>query len=229
MVLDSYPQGFVIERRQSQLVSLIEGMGVSHKPTLHALGKVPRHMFIPTALQNRAYENVSLPIGYSQTISQPYIVAKMTQLLLENYVNCSELDILELGTGSGYQASILASCVKQVYTIERIEGLLQKARNLLYDLKLKNISYLHSDGHLGWPKPISGEEPIFDGIIATAAVEEIPSILFQQLRIGGRLVMPQVNADGSQSLIVIERTETSFMRKSIETVNFVPFLKGVER
>lgn len=227
--MDKYGSGLTSKRRRLQMSRSLFEMGISHEPTLRALSEVPRHLFIPSALQNRAYDNVSLPIGYNQTISQPYIVAKMTQLLLEPFDDIASLSVLELGTGSGYQTAVLATCVKHVYSIERVEGLLQTARNLLYDLKLKNVNYCLADGHLGWQELIDNQPPRFDAIIAAAAMEEIPAAFFQQLKVGGRMVLPQKTENGTQTLKIIERNESNFMQKSIENVNFVPFLKGIQR
>jgi protein-L-isoaspartate(D-aspartate) O-methyltransferase len=178
----------------------------------------PRHIFMDEALSSRAYEDTALPIGYNQTISQPYIVAKMTELLLGSSGHLNK--VLEIGTGCGYQTSILAQLVDQVYSIERILPLQRKAKSYLWDLKLKNISYLYGDGNLGWP-----DYAPFDGILASAAPVEIPPLLLQQLAVGGVMVIP-IGESGQQTLQRVTRTSSGYDIEELEAVTFVPFLSG---
>ena len=177
----------------------------------------PRHMFVDEALAQRAYEDSALPIGYSQTLSQPWIVARMTELLL---AQGPLHKVLEVGTGSGYQTAVLAQLTGQVYSVERIKPLQDKARRRLRGLRLKNVHLRHADGCLGW----DSEAP-FDGIIATAAPEEIPGSLLSQLEIGGRLVVP-VGVE-TQYLQVVTRTASGFETLSHDEVRFVPLRAGL--
>ena len=172
------------------------------------------------ALASRAYEDTSLPIGFNQTISQPYIVAKMTELLVGVAGHLGK--VLEIGTGCGYQTAILAQLVDHVYSVERILPLQKKAKSNLWDLKLKNISYLYSDGGLGWP-----DYAPFDGILASAAPAEIPPVLLQQLAIGGVMIIP-IGKSGNQSLQRVTRNESGYQVEQLEAVTFVPFLSGKE-
>ncbi|MEQ1603200.1 MAG: protein-L-isoaspartate(D-aspartate) O-methyltransferase, partial [Methylophilaceae bacterium] len=168
------------------------------------------------ALSSRAYEDTALPIGFGQTISQPYIVARMTEVLRKQNV----LDkVLEIGTGCGYQTAILSKVAKEVYSVERIKPLLFKARIHLRELKLRNIHLKHADGNMGLP-----ELAPFDGILVTAAATHIPPELLQQLAVGGRMVIP-VGVD-EQILILVERTESGFLQTKLEAVKFVPLLGG---
>jgi len=172
---------------------------------------------VDEALASRAYENTALPIGYGQTISQPYIVARMTEILLRD----GPLQrVLEIGTGSGYQAAVLARLVTEVYTVERVDALQRKARRRFRELGLRNIRLKHCDGKLGWP----GYAP-FDGILATAAPVEIPPALLAQLALGGRLVCP-VGRRGEQRLVLVTRTAQGFVEEVLEPVSFVPLMTG---
>ena len=184
---------------------------------LEVVRAMPRHIFVDEALASRAYEDTALPIGHGQTISQPYIVARMTEVLLEAGPLARAL---EIGTGCGYQTAILARLVKEVYTVERIMALLQGARQRLRELHIQNVRFKHSDGSWGWPE--HGE---YDGILATAAPMEVPDALLQQLAVGGRLVIP-VGPRGDQELLRITRTETGHDREVMEKVSFVPMLGG---
>jgi protein-L-isoaspartate(D-aspartate) O-methyltransferase len=180
----------------------------------------PRHIFIDEALAHRAYENNSLPIGFNQTISQPYIVAKMTEQLL----NGGDLKrVLEVGTGSGYQSAILAPFVDQIYSVERIRPLQEKARERFQQLRLRNIQLRHADGGMGWP-----EKGPFDGIICAAAPEEIPVELMEQLAIGGRLVIP-VGGRCQELRLVVRQGEDDYQHQTLEGVKFVPMLSGAIR
>jgi protein-L-isoaspartate(D-aspartate) O-methyltransferase len=207
------------QRTRERLIQRLREQGIASNAVLDVIRNTPRHMFVDEALAQRAYEDSSLPIGYSQTLSQPYIVARMTELLLAAGPLAK---VLEVGTGSGYQTAVLAQLVEQVYSVERIKPLQNKARARLRDLRLKNISLRHADGGMGW----ESEAP-FDGIIATAAPEEIPPELPEQLAMGGRLVIP-VGLD-SQYLQVVTRTEAGFETITCDAVRFVPLRSGLVR
>lgn len=210
-------RGMTSCRTRDRMVERLLKQGITDKKVLSVMGGIPRHIFVDEALESRSYEDMALPIGHHQTISQPYIVAKMTELLLENG---SLSKVLEIGTGCGYQTAVLASLVTKVYTVERIAPLLKKAKNNLWDVKLKNISYQHSDGGWGWD-----EKAPFDGIIVTAAPVEIPDILLQQMAIGGVMLIP-VGSKNHQKLYKVTRTEKGYDNEVLETVSFVPFLSG---
>jgi len=199
------------------MVERLKNQGISNERVLEVMGAIPRHIFVDEALASRSYEDTALPIGHNQTISQPYIVAQMTELLLENGPLSK---VLEIGTGCGYQTAILASLVEKVYSVERIGPLLKKAKNHLWDLKLKNIAYQHSDGGWGWP-----EQAPFDGILVAAAPAEIPETLLQQMAIGGVMLIP-VGGKNLQQLYKVTRTENGYENEILEAVSFVPFLSG---
>ena len=203
---------------RDRLVQRLRDDGIRDERVLKAMATIPRHVFVDEALSSRAYEDSALPIGQSQTISQPWVVAQMTQVLMDGG---SPEKVLEIGTGSGYQAAILAGLVPQVFTVERIEKLLKLARRRFHRLRLKNIYTRHADGHLGWPS-----QAPFDGIVVTAAGAEIPPELPQQLKVGGVLVIP-VERRGAQRLLSIRRTETGFEEKDLGGVIFVPLLSGL--
>ena len=209
--------GMTSLRTRERLIKRLEEQGLTNESVLDVIRQTPRHIFVDEALASRAYEDTALPIGHGQTISQPYIVARMTEALVET----GPLDkALEVGTGSGYQAAILSHFAKTVYTVERIEPLLMQARRRFMELRRRNIRTHHSDGNWGWPE----HEP-YDGIIVTAAPVDIPKSLLQQLKLGGRLVMP-VGQSGQQELILITRTETGFEKETLNHVSFVPMLGG---
>jgi len=203
---------------RDRLIQRLRSNGIRSEKVLQALVQVPRHEFIDEALSSRAYEDTALPIGQSQTISQPWIVARMTEALLENGMPAK---VLEIGTGSGYQAAVLAHLVKEVYTVERIKELLKLARRRFHSLRLHNIHTRYSDGHLGWPT-----QAPFDGIIVTAAAWEIPAELVEQLHQGGILVMP-LERNGQQRLLSIQRTEKGIEETDLGGVVFVPMLSGL--
>lgn len=205
-------------RTRMRLVQRLRDKGIKNEQVLSAIAETPRHIFLDEALAQRAYEDDALPIGFSQTISQPYIVARMTELVLE----ASPRRVLELGTGSGYQAAILAQLVDEVYTAERIYPLLEKAVSRFKGLKLRNIYARHADGGIGWP-----ENAPFDVILVTAAPKEVPLKLLSQLKEGGQMVLPI--GDVSQNLTVITRRGDQYKQREIEPVLFVPFLPGVMR
>lgn len=211
--------GMTSRRTRERMVNRLVEQGISSNKILDVMQTTPRHIFVDEALSSRAYEDTALPIGYNQTISQPYIVAKMTELLLE-YGRLAK--VLEIGTGCGYQTAVLAQLVEHVYTVERILPLQKKAKNHLWDLKLKNISYLHSDGGWGWT-----EFAPYDGILVTAAPSEIPEMLLDQMAVGGVMVIP-IGKGGRQELKRVIRTAESFEIEELEPVSFVPFLSGRE-
>jgi protein-L-isoaspartate(D-aspartate) O-methyltransferase len=218
--LKTIPQGIGMtsQRTRDRLVERLRGNGILNEKVLNAMATIPRHEFVDEALSSRAYEDTALPIGLSQTISQPWVVAKMTEAILDGG---SPEKILEVGTGSGYQAAIMACLVPQVFTVERIEELLKRARRRFHKLGLHNIYTRHADGHLGWPS-----QAPFDGIIVTAAATGIPAELIQQLRIGGVLVVP-VEKAGVQRLLAIRRTEEGYDEEDLGGVIFVPMLSGL--
>ncbi|WP_455376503.1 protein-L-isoaspartate(D-aspartate) O-methyltransferase [Kaarinaea lacus] len=209
--------GMTSQRTRERLVKRLEEQGISNQSVLDVIRQTPRHIFVDEALASRAYEDTALPIGHGQTISQPFVVARMTQVLVET----GPLEkVLEVGTGSGYQAAVMSHFAETMYTVERIEPLLMQARRRFIELHRRNIRTHHSDGNWGWPD----HEP-YDGIIVTAAPVEIPKSLLQQLKLGGRLVMP-VGQSGQQELVLISRTETGFEKEILNHVSFVPMLGG---
>ncbi len=210
--------GMTSQRARDRLVEQIRGMGVRSELVLDVIRSTPRHIFVDEALASRAYDNTALPIGHNQTISQPYIVARMTEALIADGIPET---VLEIGTGCGYQTLVLSRLVKQVYTIERIEALLFKARERFYELGTRNISAMHGDGNLGWP----ARGP-FEGIIVAAAPTGIPQKLLEQLAPNGRLIIP-VGKSGGQELLMISRSEDGFVEKHLDSVSFVPMLEGV--
>jgi protein-L-isoaspartate(D-aspartate) O-methyltransferase len=203
---------------RDRLVRRLRDNGIADERVLQAIAAVPRHEFVDEALSSRAYEDTALPIGLSQTISQPWIVARMTEAVLDGKTPGK---ILEIGTGSGYQAAVLAHLVPQVFTVERIGELLKLARRRFHHLRLNNIYMRHADGHLGWPS-----QAPFDGIVVTAAAMEVPPDLPQQLKIGGIMVLP-LEHDGVQRLLSIRRTSSGFEEKDLGGVIFVPLLSGL--
>jgi protein-L-isoaspartate(D-aspartate) O-methyltransferase len=207
--------GMTSLRTRERMIKRLSEQGIHNKKILEIMRDTPRHIFMDEALASRAYEDTALPIGYNQTISQPYIVAKMTELLLGSTGHLAK--VLEIGTGCGYQTAILAQLVDHVYSIERILPLQRKAKGYLWDLKLTNISYLYNDGNLGWP-----DYAPFDGILASAAPAEIPLILLQQLAIGGVMVIP-IGTSGQQTLQRVTRKTSGYDIEELEAVTFVPF------
>ena len=206
-------------RTRDRLITRLVEMGIKSESVLSVIRNTPRHIFIDEALSSRAYENTALPIGYNQTISQPYIVAKMTEALIGN--NGTPKNVLEIGTGCGYQTAILAQLVTRLYSIERIDALLKKARENLNTLKIRNVRIKHADGNLGWP-----EHAPYDGIMVAAAPIGVPETLLKQLAVDGRLVIP-VGQAGDQKLLLITRTETGYEEQQLDMVSFVPMLEGV--
>jgi protein-L-isoaspartate(D-aspartate) O-methyltransferase len=200
------------------MINRLLEQGITDHKILDVMRDTPRHIFVDDALASRAYEDTALPIGHNQTISQPYIVAKMTELLLQAKPNMRK--VLEIGTGCGYQTAILAHLADQVYSVERISALQKKARQHLYDLRLKNVSFQHSDGTCGWP-----QKAPYDGILVSAAPTEIPEALMEQLAKGGVMLIP-VGRAGNQELQRITRTDSGYQVDVLEPVSFVPFLSG---
>jgi protein-L-isoaspartate(D-aspartate) O-methyltransferase len=203
---------------RDRLVATLRNEGIRDERVLKAITQIPRHEFVDEALSSRAYENTALPIGQSQTISQPLIVAMMTEALLDGG---NPQKVLEVGTGSGYQAAILSQLVPKVFSVERIDELLRLSRRRFHQLRLNNIYVRHADGHLGWP----GQAP-FDGIIVTAAAMTIPTELLEQLAVGAVLVIP-IEKNGRQRLISVRRTEEGYDESDLGAVVFVPMLSGL--
>lgn len=210
------------QRTRDRLVDRLREKGITDERVLEVMRTTPRHLFIDEALSHRAYEDSSLPISQGQTISQPYIVARMTELLLEQ--NVPDF-VLEVGTGSGYQSAVLSRLVPKVYTVERINALLDRAREVHREIGLRNIYSKHSDGSWGWP-----EHAPYPAIMVTAAPEKIPESLLEQLAIGGRMVIPVGTVAGDQQLKLITRiSETDFDEQTLTAVRFVPLLDGSVR
>ncbi|PCM46243.1 protein-L-isoaspartate O-methyltransferase [Marinobacter sp. ANT_B65] len=210
--------GMTSHRTRMRLVKRLQEYGIESDRVLDVMGQVPRHIFLDEALSHRAYEDTSLPIGYGQTLSQPYIVARMTELLLRH----EPARVLELGTGSGYQTAVLSQLFGQIYSVERIKPLQDRARERLRQLNIRNVMLKHADGGMGWP-----ERGPFDGIIVTAAPKEVPAELLDQLADGGVLVAPV--GEEHQVLVEIIRNGDRFERSELEPVRFVPLLGGVVR
>ena len=208
----------IFKEAHSKLIDHLEKKGVSNKSILDVLSTIPRHIFVESALQKRAYDDDALPIGYNQTISSPSIVAKMTQLIFEQD---KMTNVLEIGTGCGYQTSILAKLFMRVTTIERIKALHDSSKKLLNSLACKNITHVHGDGFEGYKKNAP-----YDAIIMTASPNDIPSELIKQLKPSGRMVLP-LNIDGSQKLFRIKNTKNGLLKKEVDDVLFVPMLEGV--
>ena len=208
--------GMTCQRTRDRLVQRLRSEGIKTNTVLEAIGSVPRHLFVDEALASRAYEDTALPIGYGQTISQPYIVARMTELLMD----VKPGTVLEVGTGSGYQSAILSRLVDKVYTTERIESLASQARQRFRRLGYRNVRVQHSDGSWGWP-----QFGPFDAIIVTAGGADIPKPLLEQLAIGGRLVMP-LGDRVRQILVSVTRTASVYERVDLEPVVFVPLIGG---
>lgn len=216
--MNQYVQGIGMTslRTRNRLIERLKEQGIQDNQVLTTIRDTPRHIFVDEALASRSYEDTALPIGYNQTISQPYIVARMTELLLSQHTPSK---VLEIGTGCGYQTAILSQLVEQVYSIERIAPLLKKAKDNLWYLKLKNIKLQYNDGSTGWQ-----EKAPFDGILVTAAPAEIPETLIQQMVIGGVMIVPV--GLKNQVLHKITRTITGYDDEPLESVSFVPFLSG---
>lgn len=209
--------GMTSQRTRERLIERLYEEGLSNPRVLEVIRRTPRHLFVDEALAHRAYEDTALPIGHNQTISQPYMVGRMTELLLA----AGPLDkVLEIGTGSGYQTSVLAQLVERVFSVERIQALQERAKERLQELNLRNVVFRWGDGWEGW----NALGP-YNGIIVTAAAAEVPQALLDQLAQGGRLVIP-VGAGAEQQLLLIVRDEQGFTRHVLDDVRFVPLLNG---
>ncbi|MDH5446786.1 MAG: protein-L-isoaspartate(D-aspartate) O-methyltransferase [Gammaproteobacteria bacterium] len=212
--------GMTSQRTRDRLVDRLKSEGIRNEQVLDVIRNTPRHIFMDEAISSRAYEDTALPIGHGQTISQPYIVARMTEALLEG---ARPRKVLEIGTGSGYQTAVLAQLVDEVYSIERISALLEQARLRLGGLNLHNIRYLLGDGHLGWK-----DMGPFEAIIVTAAPVEIPHELLEQLSDGGKLILP-AGPSGAQQLMLVTREGEEFHRQLLDRVSFVPLKEGIQQ
>jgi protein-L-isoaspartate(D-aspartate) O-methyltransferase len=210
--------GMTSQRTRTRLVNRLREKGIKEESVLEAIESTPRHIFIDEAMAHRAYEDTALPIGMGQTISQPYIVARMTEILVDSGIMGN---VLEIGTGCGYQTSILSKVSFQVYTIERIGVLQKRAVERFEKMGLTNITHKHGDGFKGWH-----EHAPFDAIIVTAAPDNVPKALVEQLAIGGRMVIPVSQPNGEQQLILLEKTEEGMSEIGMESVKFVPLLSG---
>jgi protein-L-isoaspartate(D-aspartate) O-methyltransferase len=209
--------GMTSARTRDRLVERLRAHGIRSEAVLNQIRKVPRHLFVDEALASRAYEDTALPIGHGQTISQPYVVAKMTEALLDGFEGEK---VLEIGTGCGYQTAVLASLVKKIYSVERIPELLRKTKQRLRDLDIYNVQFRPGDGWEGWPKYAP-----YDGIIIAAAAPVVPQKLLEQLAPAGRLVMP-VGAPGYQELTLVTQHHDRFEETSLGGVSFVPLVQG---
>ncbi len=211
--------GMTSERTRIRLVNQLKDMGITNQQVLDNIQNTPRHLFVDEGLASRGYENTALPIGHGQTISQPYIVAKMTELLLDGPIE----KVLEIGAGCGYQSAILSQFANQVYAVERIAPLVNKLRERIQQLRYRNILVKHGDGMLGWE-----ENSPYDAILAAAAPTSIPPKLLEQLKIGGRLVIPIGREGGHQDLLLITREdEDRYKEQKLDAVSFVPMRSGV--
>jgi len=218
-MVDRQGIGMTSQRTRERLIQRLMDQGVSNYAVLDVIRNTPRHLFVDEALAHRAYEDTALPIGWNQTISQPYIVARMTELAL---VGGKPASVLEVGSGSGYQTAILSPLVGQVYAMERIKGLLDRSRERIRALRLRNVQLRFADGLEGW-----ADKGPFDVILGAAAPERIPEVLLAQLAPGGRLIMPIGGAE--QQLTVVTNTDEGMVIDVVETVRFVPMLPGTER
>ncbi|MET0282374.1 MAG: protein-L-isoaspartate(D-aspartate) O-methyltransferase [Steroidobacteraceae bacterium] len=210
--------GMTSARTRDRLVQRLREQGIHDVRVLERIRSLPRHIFVDEALASRAYEDTALPIGFGQTISQPYIVARMTQALLSGGLPGK---VLEVGFGCGYQTAVLAPFAEKVFAIERVEPLITRTKQRLKDLQIRNVKLKHGDGMKGWPT-----QAPFDGIIVAAAPLAVPEALVQQLAVGGRLIVP-VGTDGQQQLLRITRRENGIHKEVLEKVAFVPLLAGV--
>jgi protein-L-isoaspartate(D-aspartate) O-methyltransferase len=203
-------------RTRDRLVDTLRGEGIYDEDVLEAIRSVPRHLLVDEALASRAYENTALPIGYGQTISQPYIVARMTQALRAGR---RLQKVLEIGTGSGYQTAVLSKIADKVYTVERLEPLHKHSRKLLVNIGVRNVQFRLGDGSLGWP-----EHGPYDGIIVTAAAAAVPPALLEQLALDARLIVP-VGTGLAQELLMFQHTSSGHTRERLEAVSFVPLVE----
>lgn len=214
--------GMTSLRTRERLMQRLNDQGISNLRVLDIMLNTPRHIFLDEALAHRAYEDTALPIGHGQTLSQPYIVARMTELLLGAAPHAQK--VLEVGTGSGYQTSILAQLIPQVYSVERIKPLQDKARERLRQLGLRNVQLRHADGGFGWP-----ESGPYDAILSAAAPLTVPDELLKQLAPGGALVIPVGGKEQHLQLILRDLESEKYTTQTLEAVKFVPFLSGTTR
>ena len=211
--------GMTSQRTRVRMIDRLREQGIRNEQVLAAMAAVPRHLFVEEALASRAYDDTALPLGFSQTISQPYVVARMIELLCEGRDGLGKT--LEIGAGCGYQAAVLAQLTKEVYAVERIEPLLARAKLSLRAIQQFRVRLKHADGQLGLP-----EAAPFDTIIVAAAATSVPAPLLQQIAVGGRMLLPLGISD--QFLVLIERREEGYSETRLDGVRFVPLLSGVE-
>jgi protein-L-isoaspartate(D-aspartate) O-methyltransferase len=210
--------GMTSQRTRMRMVERLRTQGIRDEVILAAMGEVPRHIFVDEALASRAYEDMSLPLGFGQTISSPYTVARMLELLRSGGTLGK---VLEIGTGCGYQAAVLSRLAREVYSVERLAPLLSKARRHLRDARAHNVRVRNADGQMGMP-----EQAPFDGIVVAAAATHVPQPLRDQLAVGGKLVIPLTH-HGKQALHVIEKTAQGYVDRKVEDARFVPLLPGL--
>ena len=209
--------GMTSQRTRMRMVERLRGQGIRDEVVLAVMGEVPRHLFVDEALASRAYEDISLPLGFGQTISSPYTVARMTELAR---AGSAPNKVLEIGTGCGYQTAVLSRLAKEVYSIERLAPLLARARRNLREVRVTNARLRHGDGMLGIP-----EAAPFDVIVIAAAATHVPDTLLEQLGVGGRMILP-MSGKNEQRLCIIERTPQGYTEKKMDQVKFVPLLPG---
>ena len=210
-----------MEAERTKLIETLRDQGIKNQEVLDCISKIPRHYYVNESYRDQAYWNRPLPINEGQTISQPYIVALMSEKLLSNFKKASNKKVLEIGTGSGYQTAVLARLDETVYTVERIHALMNRARRVNQSFDIENILYKNADGWSGWP-----EEAPFDGIIVTAKCETVPNLLVDQLKVGANLIVP-IGSKASQILYRINKTDDSYNQKALCAVSFVPMLEGL--
>jgi len=210
-----------MEAERTKLIETLRNQGIKNQEVLDCIAKIPRHLYVDEPYRHQAYWNRPLPIDEGQTISQPYIVALMTETLLSNFARVSNKKVLEIGTGSGYQTAVLARLYEKVYTVERIHTLMDQARRVNQSFDIENIIYNNADGWLGWP-----EQAPFDGIIVTATCGTVPNLLIDQLKVGANLIAP-IGPKSSQILYRINKTENSYNQEALCAVSFVPMLEGL--
>ena len=210
-----------MEAEITKLIETLRNQGIKNQEVLDCIAKIPRHLYVDEPYRHQAYWNRPLPIDEGQTISQPYIVALMTEALLSNFERVSNKKVLEIGTGSGYQTAVLARLYEKVFTVERINTLMDQARRVNQSFDIENVIYNNADGWLGWP-----EEAPFDGIIVTATCGKVPNLLIDQLKVGANLIAP-IGPKSSQILYRINKTENSFNQEALCAVSFVPMLEGL--
>ena len=217
--------GLTSRRTRERLVAHLKASGIADEQVLDVIATVPRHIFVDEAISHRAYEDSVLPIGYGQTISQPYVVAKMTAAMLAALRRAGRTPrrVLEIGTGSGYQTAILAALADQVFSVERIRHLMDRARTRLHAMGAYNVRLRHDDGNLGWP-----DEAPFDAVLVTAGASHVPDALMTQLRDGAPLVIPVGRGD-MQQLKLLERDGDAWRQETLEDVRFVPLVQGIAR